>query len=77
MKIVKAIEILENCTNANSFIKGSDLYDSVQLGIEALKERAEAVRQGLPLWHELLPGETPIAELRKHRMESPTIRRGG
>lgn len=32
--------------------------NALDLSIEVLKERAEARRLGIPLWHPLLPGET-------------------
>lgn len=56
--IKKAIEILSDSANAGMTTFNQDYKDAQRLGIEALKERAEAKRRGLPLWHELLPGET-------------------
>lgn len=58
MKLKKAIEILTGCMEANSFIRGSDLHSSVQLGIEALK-RCQYISKHTDRWAGvLLPGET-------------------
>jgi len=58
MTIDKAVEILKFLIGPGMPRINLDERDAVQLGIEALKERQEAIRLGIPLWHPLLPGET-------------------
>lgn len=58
MTLEKAIDVLEILSTIKWDFFGTSERDAINLGIEALKERIEAIEQGLPLWHELLPGET-------------------
>lgn len=58
MKLTKAIEILTYYCSKDSHCYDPDLYDSVELGIEALKREQAKRTQLLGLTIAPLPGET-------------------
>ena len=58
MKIEKAIEILNHYCSKDSRCYDSDLYDSIKLGIQALKAWKEHRGTGSLMSPLLLPGET-------------------
>lgn len=58
MKPEKAIEILSLAAPGHAFTTGTEFYDALNLGIEALK-RVKAERTGYETYApDLLPGET-------------------
>lgn len=57
MKVDKAIEILSLAASGRAFTTGPDFYNSIKLGIEALKRVRERRGFAIPADLKLLPGE--------------------